>query len=366
MKSGRSLAWVVGLGFCSVAGAAPQYIIAISVDGMGSNYANPLLVANQLPAIQKMLTEGAGTMNARTDAGVAITLPAHTGMVTGRPMNNYASPAIDGHNWTSNNDPAVNQTLHSNKGSYVQSVFDVMHDNGGSTAMWSGKSKFSLFDTSYNSIYGAPDVTGADNGKDKLDYVYINNGVSAASLTTTFLSTMASAPKTFSFVHFQDPDAAGHASGWGSTSYNNALKAVDTQIGNILAAIDASGALNGNTVVMLTADHGGHGTIHGTLTDIRDTQIPFLVWGAGVVAGDLYAMNGQALTDPLATIPGYTGGQPIRNGNIANLALDLLGLGPVPNSYIGYEQNIVVPEPTSLALLGLLSGLGMRRRRLAA
>lgn len=364
MRTQLLLPAAVILALAAQTDAAPQYVVAISVDGMGSYYAQPLL--NDLPAIKRMFTEGAGTFNARTDAGVAVTLPNHTGMVTGRPMSNYANPAISGHGWTSNSDPAVGQTLHTNKGSYVASVFDVIHDNGGSTAMWSGKSKFSLFDTSYNATNGAADVTGANDGRDKLDYVYVSNGVSASTLTANFLNQMASNPHTFSFVHYQDPDAAGHSYSWGSTQYTNALKAVDTQIGNILAAIESSPTLNGHTIVMLTADHGGHGNTHGNIGMLQDTQIPFVVWGAEVTAGDLYAMNATSLLDPGTAMPDYAGQQPIRNGNVANLSLDLLGLAPVPDSTIGFTQMVKVPEPLGLGAVGVLSIVALWLRLRAA
>ena len=348
----------------SAMAAAPQYIVAISVDGMGYNYPQLLLNQNKLPAIKKMLTEGAGTLNARTDADVAVTLPAHTGMVTGRPRDNHTTPSISGHNWSGNGDPAANQTLATNKGSYIASVFDVVHDNGLSTGLWSGKSKFSLFRDSYNATNGAPDTTGIDNGRNKVDSSYIVSGDPASNLGSNFISSLTASPKNFSFVHFQDADAAGHSSGWGGAAYNAALEAVDTQVGNILSAIQNSPTLNGKTVVMLTADHGGVGTGHGNTAALTDTQIPFLVWGAGVSGGDIYSINPGILTDPGTSIPDYSAsGQPIRNGNIANLALDLLGLGPVPGSYVGFAQTIAVPEPASAATLALLAVATLPRRR---
>lgn len=349
--------------------AAPtaQYVISISVDGMGSQYFSALAATNSLPNMQAMIAQGASTLNARTDAGVAVTLPSHTGMVTGRPMNNYTTPAISGHNWTSNSDPAVGQTLATNKGSYIASVFDVAHDSGLKTAMWSGKSKFSLFRDSYNATNGAADVTGVDNGKNKVDYSYINAGVAASTLTSDFTSKMATNAYNYTFVHYQDPDAAGHSYGWGSTQYNTALMAIDTQIGNIMSFVNSNATLSGKTIIMVTADHGGHSTTHGDLTMASDYTIPFLVWGAGVNVGDLYAMNAGTLLSPPTTggaagLPQYTGVQPMRNGNLGNLSLELLGLGAIPGSTIGVAQNIAVPEPTSLAMLGVVSTLLLRRR----
>jgi hypothetical protein len=59
--------------------------------------------------------------------------------------------------------------------------------------------------------------------------------------------------------------------------------------------------------------------------------------------GDLYTLNPTNRKAPgPASNPPYTGVQPIRNGEVANLALDLLGLGPVPGSTIDSAQDLQV------------------------
>lgn len=347
---------------------AAEYVIAISVDGMGSYYASPLLTPgqNQLTNILRLIDEGASTLNARDDADYAITLPNHVTMITSRGVSGEG-----GHNWSGNSDPLPGETLASNKGTYVASVFDVAHDNGLRTGLWAGKTKFGLFSTSYNSTNGASDATGDDNGRNKIDYNYVVNALAAATLAANFIGQMTADPFNFAFVHFQDPDAAGHSSGWSTSrtsSFAATLKAVDTQIGNIISMVENDPVLNGNTTILLTADHGGHNYTHGDVTNPLDYTVPFIAWGCGVAAaGDLYELNPDSRTAPGANVnPPYSGNQPIRSGEIGNLSLDLLGLGAIPGSSINAAHNLAVPEPSMLAILcigGVCSTVYYLRKR---
>jgi hypothetical protein len=68
------------------------------------------------------------------------------------------------------------------------------------------------------------------------------------------------------------------------------------------------------------------------------------VWGVGVRHGaDLYALNRADRRDPGTAQPPYTAAvPPIRNAEVANLALRLLGLRAVPTSQIGADQGLRV------------------------
>jgi len=75
------------------------------------------------------------------------------------------------------------------------------------------------------------------------------------------------------FVHLDSMDQAGHAHGWGSPKYIEAVHHVDRSIGRILSAIKRD---TGNDwLVLLTSDHGGFGREHG-INDTYDNCIPFL------------------------------------------------------------------------------------------
>jgi hypothetical protein len=191
---------VVALSVAAARAAVAQveYVIAISVDGLRPDAITTLGPADA-PNFYRLRNEGAFTDNARTDYDYSNTLPNHTSMLTGRRVTTSAS-----HGYTQNDDPPANQTIHSNKGSYVASVFDVAHDNGLRTALYSGKTKFVLYPRSYNSTNGALDVTGPDDGRNKIDRTIIN--VDSEALTASFITGLENLPYNFSMLHLREPD----------------------------------------------------------------------------------------------------------------------------------------------------------------
>ncbi len=326
----------------AAAGVA-EYVIQVSVDGMGSSYLQALIDEGQVPTFKRFQDEGAWTHNARTDFDYTVTLPNHTCMVTGRPVKDKAaSPAaIAGHNWTINTDPG-DKTIHGQRHDYVKSTFDVVHDHGLRTSLFPTKSKFRVYDQSYDATHGAPDTTGADNGRGKID-LYVKEG-NTGKMTDRFIEEMKANPFHYTFMHFHDTDSAGHAKKWGSPEYNAALKAIDGHLGRIVELVTSDERFKGKTAIIISADHGGTGLDHGFNTNPINYTIPFYVWGAGVSHGDLYALNSATRLDPKTGRPDYSdpGLQPIRNGDSGNLALKLLGLPAIPDSSINALQDLSV------------------------
>src|SRR5690606_34168919 len=66
----------------------------------------------------------------------------------------------------------------------------------------------------------------------------------------------------FAFVHFDHVDHAGHHDGHGSPAYYRSVAKADSLIGLVLESIREAG-MAGNTLVIVTADHGGKGYGHG-------------------------------------------------------------------------------------------------------
>ena len=314
-------------------------VIHVSVDGLRPD-AIAALPAAALPNFHRLRLQGAGTDNARCDFDYSITLPNHTTQLTGRPI---VGPA--GHNWSNNTDPAPDQTLATNKGAYIAGVFDVAHDHGLRTAAYVSKSKFSLFAASWDTTTGAPDTTGPDNGRKKIDLFRLDENT--AALVAQLADDQRTAPAHYVFLHLTDLDSVGHALGWDPTPgspYSNALLRIDRELGMLFRLVDDTPALAGRTAIVLTADHGGYEKNHGDPTLAVDYTIPFYVWGPGATGGaDLYALNPATRANPGTGRPGYDAApQPIRNGEAGNVSLQLLGLGPIPGSTIGAAQNLAV------------------------
>ena len=322
------------------AGAAPaNYVIHISVDGLRPD-AITSLGPMQAPNFYRLRKEGAFTDNARTDPNSTITLPNHTSMLVGRTLD-----GDKGHGYSANGMPRSDMTLHSVHGAYVRSVMDAVHDNGMRTSFFVTKEKFVLFDTSYSVSNGAPDVTGDDNGRDKIDtYRFFPD---SEVLINEFIAAMRTRPFHYSFVHLHDPDAAGHGYHWDlapDSAYLGAVKRVDSLIGRLLNAISLDLRLATKTTIIVTADHGGRiGTIrHEPADDPENFIVPFYTWGRGVAArAELYELNPTSRRTPGKTNPpAGVGIPPIRAADSANLALQLLGLPALRDSNINPNQDL--------------------------
>jgi arylsulfatase A-like enzyme len=291
-------------------------VLAISVDGLNTRALDGL---GPDSALSRLLAEGAATRNARTEVELTVTLPNHTGMLTGRRVD----AAAGGHGVTWN-DELPDRTVPGPGGDGVASVFDVVHASGGTTALYAGKDKFALFDRSW------------PEGIDEFEV-----DENADALVDDVTADLATAKRRFTFVHLALPDVAGHASGWLSPAYLDAVSETDQLLGELLDTIDSTPRLHKRLVVVLTADHGGQPgeKDHSDAADVEDYRIPFLVWGRGIDPADLYDLNPD-YADPGTGQPAYGGTQPVRNGDLANLVTDLLGLGPVPGSELDVGQDL--------------------------
>ncbi len=293
-------------------------VLAISIDGM-SVAAVQKLGRKQLPNLHRFMRAGASTTNARTEREMTVTLPNHTGMVTGRRIE----AATGGHGVTWNDDRLTPATVQAAAGHDVGSVFTAVHDAGGSTALFAAKTKFSLWQRSW---------------PDAIDRTVIDLDNSA--LVDQLVDDLAT-ERDFRFLHLSPPDAAGHDHGWMSPQYLRAVRRSDRLVGRVVKAVNADPDRRAGTTIILTSDHGGHGPSHSDVREPDNYRIVFMARGSAVDRGvDLYQIN-PAYKNPGKRRTTYAQRrQPVRNGMVANLALDLLDLPPVPDSEHDVDQDL--------------------------
>ena len=314
-------------------GDAVNRVLAISIDGL-----NPQAITDLgpkgAPAFHRLMRGGAYTLNARTEYEMTETLPNHTGMLTSRRITGSKR----GHGIDFNSDTGT--TVHQQAGHYVASVFDVVHDRGGPTALFAAKTKFEIYERTWNAN-GRADKIGYDNGRTKIDRVVLDTD--NARLVREANADLTSSARAFTFLHISLPDLAGHEHGFMGQEYLAAVEDTDRLLGTVLDTVAGKPSLKAHTLVLLTADHGGGGaTNHANPLKRQNYQVPFMAWGPGVRKGvNLYAIN-SAFKTPRTGRPSYAGKQPIRNGDIANLAVDALDLPVVPGSELNRSRKLKI------------------------
>lgn len=125
--------------------------------------------------------------------------------------------------------------------------------------------------------------------------------------------TFAEDRPTLLFIHVADPDDAGHRDGWMSEPYLNVIAEAPLLVARLLRDVAAAGRL-GETLLIVTADHGGHGRTHGTARP-EDVTIPWVALGGAARAGATLA-------------------QPIMTYDTAATVLHALGI-PIPPGWQG-------------------------------
>lgn len=244
--------------------AAPraEHVFVVSIDG-----GKPSVIAeSEMPTLKKIVAEGAVTWKART-IFPSKTLPSHTSMLTG------VGP--DKHQVLWNAYTPIRGFVK------VPTAFSLLRaaDPKAVTGMFVGKAKFRhlwLKNTLDIFDFGGPQdpvptAAGAEIEKDKKPAQMVAKNAAAW--------IKENKPK-LAFIHFPDPDSAGHASGWGSPEQKEAFKVTDQALWQLWQSIKDAGIAD-TSVIIISADHGGHDKTHGLDTP-DDMEIPWIAWGAGV------------------------------------------------------------------------------------
>ncbi len=331
---------------------AVSHVLHITVDGLGGYQIKGYLETNAtaFPNFKRLQKEGACTFNARCDYDYSETVPNHVTVLTARPVEQPAGITnLVRHGYSANSSGATTIHNYVNPTFYKASTMDVVHDNGLKVAIFLGKTKLAVCTNSYNNVNGAQDLIGEDNGKQKYDLAKIDS--SSPPLLSVMTNLLATNPPNYLFFHFVEPDTVGHSYKWNTPQWSNSIITVDNWLGQIFRIIDSSPILSNDTAIVLCADHGGGGDdngLHMDPTRLLNYTIPIFVKGPGFEPdSDLYQYFSNRF-DPGTTRPEQAGvPQPLHNGDTGNIALMLLGLPEIPDSYWrpqykAVSQNITV------------------------
>ena len=94
---------------------------------------------------------------------------------------------------------------------------------------------------------------------------------------------------TFLFTQLDSVDGAGHGHGYGSEGHLRRIHEVDELVNDVYETVRETGILD-DTLFLLIADHGGHGTGHGGWTD-EEKYVTFAAAGRSVKPGPIEEMN---------------------------------------------------------------------------
>ena len=237
--------------------ARVHHVFIISFD-----QGNPALIEKaDMPVFHEMARTGAHTWEAYTIVP-SVTLPAHTSMLTG------VGPQKHQILW---NDYKPEKGLVT-----VPTIFGIAKEKGLVTAMFVGKEKFKHLD-----LPGSLDL-----------FVWPQPEDNAMAVAKAFAEAVPRLKPNLCFIHFRDPDTAGHKYGVESPEKIQSLVDCDKALQTIRDTVASAGMLS-DSVFILTADHGSHditnsaGKIVGThgTADSSDVEIPWVAWGKGVKPG---------------------------------------------------------------------------------
>lgn len=224
----------------------PKHVVIVSIDG-----AKPSVVQRaKMETLNYWIGKGAHTWEAFTVVP-SVTLIAHTSMLTGVQPDKHL---VDWNDWKPEKGLVKWPT-----------IFALAKAKGLTTALFAGKEKFKHLD-----VPGTLDAFAVP------EYKALAVAQEAAQCLTRLKPNLC-------FIHFADPDGAGHKYGWGSPEQIKSLEDADAALAVVISALQEAKLL-ASTTVIVTADHGGHEKTHGS-TLLDDMHVPWIAFGKGVRPG---------------------------------------------------------------------------------
>ena len=259
----------LALGFCSPPVFAqtpgPRHVLLIGIDGVRSD----AVQAASTPALDGLVATGAVTWDAFAGGGIMPTDPTQQATSSGPGWSSILTGVwVDRHGVASNGGfSSGNFGTYPHFFAHVRSAFPAAVLS--SIVQWHP----------INDSMLAPFPGLADH--------VINAGGTGQAVRNAAVNHLQTTDPHALFVHFDDVDHAGHASGFSpaNPTYISAIEATDTHIGAVLAAVQARPNYPSEEwQIIVTTDHGGNGTGHGGQSP-HERHIWMIVQGGAAVQG---------------------------------------------------------------------------------
>ena len=217
-------------------------IVILSIDGLRPD----AISLAPMPNLMALMQSGAFSLSAQT-VFPSVTLVSHSSMLSG------LCPSKHGVYW--------NDYLPELGYAQGTDLFDLAHAAGLRTSMYVGKEK----------LRQITEPSSLDH------FVFVNDRD-----TVLMERLLAEFPQDFGvlFIHFAITDGMGHVYGWLSPEQLSVIRRADEALGLLLTELNTRN-LRSETLIIISADHGGHNTTHGSRLP-EDMTIPWVAAGPGI------------------------------------------------------------------------------------
>lgn len=229
-----------------------ERVLIVSFDGLRPD----AIEAANMQSTMELMQNGAFTLIAQT-INPSLTLPAHSSMLVG------TCPAKHIIRW--------NEYVPENGFALGTDIFDLAHAAGLRTVFVTGKQK----------LRQVTEPTSTDF------FEFIDKTDKIQDKTTVIRLALDQIVEGFGlmFVHFAEGDIEGHNSGWMSRAQLDVYGREDRGLGSMIQTLKDKGMYE-TTLIIVTSDHGGHDSTHGTELP-EDMTIPWVISGPRIAVGEL-------------------------------------------------------------------------------
>lgn len=228
-----------------------KHVVLIGSDGFGA-YA---FKKAKVPHLRKMMENGSYSLEARA------VLPSSSA-VNWASMIMGSGPELHGYTEWGSKTPELPSKIIGDGGIYP-SIFSLVHKQlpetkKGVSYTWGGIGYL------------------CEKNMVNLDY----NGKTDEETMDKAIAFMIKEKPSLTFIHFDQPDGAGHNIGHDTPEYYAEVEKIDAFVGRILDALNGNGTLK-DTVIIFSSDHGGIEKGHGGKS-LFEVEIPWIIFGKNI------------------------------------------------------------------------------------